>query len=98
MFQCIINQVDHGLLEGLAICADPSWLARTLALATGADVSLQPYLFLGCVWLHQAGGLLDDGRQVRWFQLVFFPTLIDACEIENVLDHAREATAVLEDE
>ena len=53
---------------------------------------------LGGVGIHQLDGLLRQGDQVGGLEVVLLAALLDAREVQDVLDQGREAAAFLDDE
>jgi hypothetical protein len=86
----VVNQVDQGLLEGLAVGGR--------LRVNGWEDELEFDAAFGGVGLHQLDGLLREGEQVGWLEIVLLAALLDAREVQDVLDQGREAAAFLDDE
>ena len=89
----VVDQVDQGLLEGFAV-------GRKLIVGEliVGEMELEVDAALGGVGLHQLDGLLGQGDEVGGFEVILLAALLDAGEIEDVLDERGEAAAFLDDE
>ena len=83
MFKRVVQEVDERLLKGAAIDDWPRAESRELSLI---NLDRDRHLPFCGVRLHQPAGLLDQRDHVGRFELVFFPALFNAGEIQDVLD------------
>src|SRR5579859_7835752 len=83
MLDGVVDQVDEGLLEGLAVSYGLK--ARCFSGAV-RELKLQLNLPFGGVGLHQVDCRSGQSHQIRRLELVLLTPLLDAREIEHIFD------------
>jgi hypothetical protein len=92
MLDGIVDEVDEGLLDGFAV--EDGFEGGD----GGGRIEFEGDLAVVGVGAHEGEGVVEEGGEVGGLEGVLFAALVDAGEVEDVLDETREAAAFLTDE